>query len=456
MATVTGSTFTSSEGNYYAKIVYTVTETSTTYRIKSDYYLHAVTALKESSVISWGMTYTLSGNTHSGSFETVTPTLSAGAEYHAYTRDVTITKTTSAKNFNVTFRCSNEIVGSSGGSAATVNLTIPALVSYNVSYAANGGQGAPSTQKKYYGKALTLSSTKPTRSGYAFNKWKATNGTLYNAGGSYTANAATTMTAQWTANTYTINYNANGGTGTIAKQTKTYGQSLVLSNGTGFSRANYILKGWATSANGTKVYNLGETLGANVIPSFSTLYAVWEIIYNYPTISNLRAERYTVDEEQLESADDIGQSLHVEFDWKGGSLDGGTTYRTPSMDISINNSSVYSAIQLSGEGSYSYTFSTAEGYSINDSHIITIILRDQESPYSSLITQASVTVPTAIFPIDILEDGSAMGLMMTAQNGKVLSVPNIFVDLSQYRTAGTDDQIIYDLLDQFGWLSVNT
>ena len=55
-----------------------------------------------------------------------------------------------------------------GTMSVKTSYTIPALESYTISYNANGGSGAPSSQKKYYGKTLTLSSTKPTRSGYTF------------------------------------------------------------------------------------------------------------------------------------------------------------------------------------------------------------------------------------------------------------------------------------------------
>ena len=40
---------------------------------------------------------------------------------------------------------------------------------YTISYNANGGSGAPASQTKTYGTTLTLSSTKPTRSGYDLN-----------------------------------------------------------------------------------------------------------------------------------------------------------------------------------------------------------------------------------------------------------------------------------------------
>lgn len=72
--------------------------------------------------------------------------------------------------------------------------------------------------------------------------------------------------------TYTITYNANGGTGTVAAQTVTAGESVNLSDGTGLTGPDSkVFKGWATTAsaetpNATSPY----TPAADV-----TLYAVW-------------------------------------------------------------------------------------------------------------------------------------------------------------------------------------
>jgi uncharacterized repeat protein (TIGR02543 family) len=77
---------------------------------------------------------------------------------------------------------------------------------YTIKYNANGGSGAPDSQTKTYGTDLTLSSTKPTRTGYTFKGW-ATSSTAttakYSAGGKYTANAAATLYAVWSINSYT-------------------------------------------------------------------------------------------------------------------------------------------------------------------------------------------------------------------------------------------------------------
>ena len=71
---------------------------------------------------------------------------------------------------------------------------------YTVSYNANGGSGAPSSQTKTENVALTLSPVSPRRTGYTFKGW-ATNkfmpGAQYQPGGKYTANASVTLYALW-------------------------------------------------------------------------------------------------------------------------------------------------------------------------------------------------------------------------------------------------------------------
>lgn len=72
---------------------------------------------------------------------------------------------------------------------------------YTISYNANGGSGAPSSQTKDGGIDLTLSSTVPIRSGYAFAGWNTKadgSGTTYASGATFTGNANTTLYAQWT------------------------------------------------------------------------------------------------------------------------------------------------------------------------------------------------------------------------------------------------------------------
>lgn len=72
---------------------------------------------------------------------------------------------------------------------------------------------------------------------------------------------------------YTITYDANGGTGTIADQYKDHGVAVTLSDGSGFSRTGYNLTKWNTATGGGgDDHSLSEnyTTNANL-----DLYAIW-------------------------------------------------------------------------------------------------------------------------------------------------------------------------------------
>ena len=150
---------------------------------------------------------------------------------------------------------------------------------YAVTYNANGGTGAPSTQYKTHGTALTLSSTKPTKAAvsagtytvtlnanggtcsssslsakrttsYTFSKWNTNSsgtGTSYNAGASYTTNAALSL--------YAI-YSSSTSTAAVTLPTPT--------------RSGYNFMGWATSSTATTGTTGSYTPSGNV-----TLYAIW-------------------------------------------------------------------------------------------------------------------------------------------------------------------------------------
>lgn len=86
-----------------------------------------------------------------------------------------------------------------------------------------------------------------------------------------------TGTADVSAFPYSVKFNANGGTGSMANESFIYGMEKALT-ANAFTRTGYTFQGWATSANGAKVYNdkqsvsnLTETSGTVV-----NLYAVWK------------------------------------------------------------------------------------------------------------------------------------------------------------------------------------
>lgn len=258
---------------------------------------------------NYGMTATSGGTTHTISAFNGTKRSSGSG---SFTGTYSISGNGSAtKTITVTFRNFNTDNGDSATKNVTFNVTVPAWTSYVIKYNANGGSGAPGNQTKWKDQTLTLSTTKPTRTGHTFLGWStsstATSAT-YSAGGSYTANSAATLYAVWKAYTYTVQYNANGGSGAPGNQTKTYGVNLTLSS-VKPTRTNYIFKGWGTSASATTVaYASGATYTANAA---ITLYAIWELDYVKPRITDITIVR--CDSNGTES--DSGTNGLITFNW---------------------------------------------------------------------------------------------------------------------------------------------
>jgi uncharacterized repeat protein (TIGR02543 family) len=143
-------------------------------------------------------------------------------------------------------------------------------IDYGITYASAGGATTPIQTSKQYLQTFIVAND-PTRTGYTFGGWS--DGTLtYGAGATYTVGTSPiTLTAQWTANVYTISYDWNGGSGNATSSSLfTVGTSAVtLPLVTGHTKDGFDFAGWSTTNNGTSV-------GASYTPTQSlTLYAVW-------------------------------------------------------------------------------------------------------------------------------------------------------------------------------------
>lgn len=296
----------------------TASETATTATIKVTAHAY----LTNGSVYSTGIVAFITIN---GTQSNALTILGNGSSYSGSSSNVktasysvTVNKGASAKtvDWKVGFWQYTDGVQQTRKHLGTGTARVKAKTSYTVSYKANGGSGAPSAQTKWHGTALTLSTTKPTRTGYTFLGWAtsstatAANGS-YDPGDPYSTNAALTLYAVWKAITYTVTYNANGGSlGSVpATQTKTYGTALTLSSAKP-TRANYTFLGWATSkSDTTAAYQAGDSYTSN---SAATLYAVWKQAYAEPTISGLTVERCDASGE----ASDSGTYAKVVLDWE--------------------------------------------------------------------------------------------------------------------------------------------
>lgn len=316
----------------------------------------------------------------------------------------------STKTVAVTFRNFNNDNGKSATKNVSFSVSVPAWTSYAIKYNANGGGGAPGNQTKWKDQTLKLSTTKPTRTGYSFLGWStsssATSAT-YSAGGSYTSNAAATLYAVWKANTYTVKYNANGGSGAPGNQTKTYGKTLTLSS-TKPTRTNYTFKGWGTSASATTVaYAAGGSYTANAAV---TLYAVWQLAYTKPRITNVTSTRC----DSSGTAADEGQNGLISFKWACDK-----TVSSITIKWKVSTSSTWSSTTVSASGT-SGTVSKVIGsnnLSIENTYDINIVVSDSNGSSTAISSLTSLK-----FSIDFKSGGTGVAFGKAAELNNVADI----------------------------------
>ena len=162
-----------------------------------------------------------------------------------------------------------------GGATATGTWTANG---YTVKFDANGGEGSMADMSMTYDAAAKkLTKNSFTKTGYNFSGWNL-DGTHYDdeaAVRNLTAEAGGTVTlkAQWTANTYTVKFDANSGKGSMDDQTMTYDVAANLT-ANAFTKTGYSFKEWSdgsrTYADKENVINLSAAEGGKI-----TLKAWW-------------------------------------------------------------------------------------------------------------------------------------------------------------------------------------
>lgn len=136
-----------------------------------------------------------------------------------------------------------------GISTVTVNY-------YSLTYA--NGSSSQLPEKTFYiaGSSVTISSVKPSKTGYTFTGYKSSSdGKTYQPGQSIAITKQTTLTAQYTANTYKVTLNGNGGSGTTIAS-YTYGTAKTLP--TNWKKQCSAFQGWY-NASGKKVTQISAT-----------------------------------------------------------------------------------------------------------------------------------------------------------------------------------------------------
>lgn len=209
----------------------------------------------------------------------------------AYTSDSTKTHvvirfTTSANVAEVAIRFGNIFKASNTSTFSNIRFVEAKHFSEEIVYSTTE---AIYTEKLYeentaYGELLS-----PTRIGFTFLGWLHDDESTEVQTTDHITNH-TTIYSDWYEHSYKIAYKANGGTGSeTTTDLNKYTANVTLKND-GFTRTNYVLKGWSTDPNATYPdYKLGQNV-SRLTPTDNatvTLYAVWVLDTVNVTFDNL-------------------------------------------------------------------------------------------------------------------------------------------------------------------------
>ncbi len=152
---------------------------------------------------------------------------------------------------------------------------------FNVQFNANTGTGTMASVQVDYESGTALPECNFEKTGYSFVGWATSSSGSIITQSQYNtlttvAGETVTLFAIWSENTYSVTYDANGGTGNGSAQKYLYSYEFELPTAN-FTKTGYILSGWTTTPDGEKIYDLGQRVSGlseenngNV-----TLYAVW-------------------------------------------------------------------------------------------------------------------------------------------------------------------------------------
>lgn len=261
------------------------------------YYIKAFAYSSKTGTYSFKVTkntpasYTVNFNANGGSVSPTSVIVTAGNS---------VTLPTPTKKYTLSYNANN---GSGAPSSQSVSVSCKGWSTSSTASSASyscGSSYKPTTNITLYAVwysngSTTISSTKPTRSGYTFLGWSTSSSASsasYSSGSSISISSNTTLYAVWKKNpttSYTVNYNANGGSVSPSSATVTAGNSVTLptpsktatitynaNGGSGAPSSQNVslsCSGWSTSSTASSA---SYSCGSSYKPTANTtLYAVW-------------------------------------------------------------------------------------------------------------------------------------------------------------------------------------
>jgi uncharacterized repeat protein (TIGR02543 family) len=138
--------------------------------------------------------------------------------------------------------------------------------SYTMTFNSNGGSAVADITQDF-GSAVSAP-TAPTKAGYTFAGWYSSAELLLPYTFTTMPASSFTLYADWTANSYTITFNSNGGSA-VADITQDFGSAVAAP--TAPTKTGYVFAGWYSNSGLTTAYTF------TTMPLNTTLYAKWTI-----------------------------------------------------------------------------------------------------------------------------------------------------------------------------------
>jgi hypothetical protein len=237
----------------------------------------------------------------------------------------------------------------SNTSTYSINIPVTPIIP-TISAITNSGIGQnqgtiswTSTNQASFSANGTFAATGTT--GTSISKTGLTASTTYTGTVTVTSSTGNTASSNYSLRTsdpatnYTLSYNANGGSGTMAD---TIGNGSITLRANSFTRTNCTFAGWATTSTGSVAYsNQGSyTLNAN-----ATLYAIWNAVANSATAPTV----------SFTGTSGTSPNIVRSWSWTTGSVTGGTATGYEWQISSTSSTSGYGA----------WTFTTSRTLSVN-------------------------------------------------------------------------------------------
>jgi hypothetical protein len=197
---------------------------------------------------------------------------------------------------------------------------------------------------------------------------------------------------------YAVTYDAAGGSGAPAKQTKWHGESLRLQTGVP-TRLGYIFWKWNTAADGTGAsWSPGASYNANAPLA---LHAIWNFT---PRITALKAYRCDAQGNQ----DDSGTYAWVEAVWE---CDGTRSGNTGNVTAKITAGGTESSVTVGGDASGTGGTMTAliPSVDVDTQYTIAVTVTDT----LGTVTRGAI-LTTSHFTMDVYRGGSGFGIGCSA------------------------------------------